>query len=91
MSEHASAPADLDAATRRLEAALGLLEARIEQRLAHAPGESDLFEDDRAHLAAELAAAHERERALEEVAAEASAALGRAAAEVRAALAAGGA
>ena len=49
----------------------------------------DLFEEDRARLAADLDAAKARERALEEVAAEASAALGRAAAEVRAALAAG--
>ncbi len=55
--------------------------------------EDDLFDNasarsDSAHLAAELDAARARERALEEIAAEASAALGRAAAEVRAALSA---
>ena len=49
----------------------------------------DLFDQDRAQLAAELDAARSREKALESLAAEASAALGRAAAEVRAALQAG--
>jgi hypothetical protein len=47
------------------------------------------FAEDRTWLTAELESARAREKALEEVAAEASAALGRAAAEVRAALAAG--
>jgi len=80
----------LDAAVRRLDRALATLEARVAQRLAamEGPGE-DLFSQDRAQLAAELDAARARERQLEQVAAEASAALGRAAAEVRAALQAG--
>jgi len=80
----------LDAAMRRLDRALATLEARVAQRLAATDGASDdLFSQDRAQLAAELDAARARERQLEQVAAEASAALGRAAAEVRAALQAG--
>ncbi len=74
-------------ATRRLELALNRLEARLSERLARA-GETDAFSSDRARLAADLDPARARERALEQVAPEASAALGRAAAEVRAALAA---
>jgi len=50
--------------------------------------DTDAFAADRARLAADLDAARAREKQLEQVAAEASAALGRAAAEVRAALAA---
>jgi hypothetical protein len=74
----------------RLDRALAALEARIAQRLAQSDARrDDLFDHDRAQLAAELDAARARERALEAVAAEASAALGRAAAEVRAALQAG--
>ncbi len=75
---------DLDAAGRRLERALVALEGRLRQG-----GRSDLFEADRAKLAAQLDAARARERELEAVAAEASAALGQAAAEVRAAMKAG--
>lgn len=92
----------LELAVRRLEQAVALLEARLAERAAQ-PREDengDLFaaapahdhaahEAEKARLAAELDAARARERALEEVAAEASAAPGRAAAEVRAALAAG--
>ena len=67
----------LDAAQRRLDAAL----ARLERALAGRPlGDAALH--------TELEQARARERQLEQVAAEASAALGRAAAEVRAALAA---
>ncbi len=79
----------LTAAIRRLEMAVGVLERKIHDRLA-ADGarNDDFFESDRARLALELDAARARERALEEVAAEASAALGRAAAEVRAVLSA---
>ena len=81
----------LEAAARRLDRALSSLEARLTARLAAAEGRAgDLFDHDSAQLAAELDAARARERELEEVAAEASAALGRAAAEVRAALQAGG-
>lgn len=74
----------VEAAARRLDRALGDLEARI-IRLSLRE-DADLASD-RAHLAAELDASRARERALEAIAAEASAALGRAAAEVRAALA----
>ena len=72
----------------RLEQALGALERKFAARAAAYDREDDLFEGDRARLATELDAARAREKALEEVAAEASAALGRAAAEVRAALSA---
>jgi hypothetical protein len=78
----------LGAAIRRLDLALTALEGGLAARPAAEPQEDDLFQNDHARLAAELSAAHARERALEEVAAEASAALGRAAAEVRAALSA---
>jgi Domain of unknown function (DUF4164) len=81
----------LDAAARRLDRAVGSLEARLTARIAALEGAGDdLFDRDRSELAAELDAARARERALEALAAEASAALGRAAAEVRAALQAGG-
>ncbi len=79
----------LETAIDRLNRAVDALEAKLAARAAayDAIGD-DLFENDRARLAAELDAARARERALEEIAAEASAALGRAAAEVRAALSA---
>ncbi len=84
------ADSPLDGAIRRLDRALASLEARLTNRLATLEGRGgDLFDQDRAQLAAELDAARARERQLEAVAAEASAALGRAAAEVRAALQAG--
>jgi Skp family chaperone for outer membrane proteins len=78
----------LDSAIQRLDRALSALEAKLAARAAHDDREGDLFENDRDRLAAELDAARARERALQDVAAEASAALGRAAAEVRAALSA---
>lgn len=83
----------LDRAVRRLDAALGALETRWAERapesdpdLFAAPSPAD--EDRVADLEAQVDGLRTRERALEQVAAEASAALGRAAAEVRAALAA---
>ena len=85
------ADSPLEAAVRRLDRAMASLEARVSSTLATLETRGgDLFEQDRAQLAADLDAARARERALEEVAAEASAALGRAAAEVRAALQAEG-
>jgi hypothetical protein len=88
LSQNDGAPA-LDAAIQRLNQALGALEVKLAPRAAaHDSREGDLFESDRERLAAELDAARARERSLQEVAAEASAALGRAAAEVRAALSA---
>ena len=77
----------LDLAARRLERAVAMLEQRLAERLKKAGAEAGgLFDQDRAKLAAELDEARARERALEEAGAEASAALGRAIAEIRAAL-----
>jgi hypothetical protein len=77
----------LDAAARRLERAVAMLEQRLGERLKAAGAEAGgLFDRDRARLAAELDEARARERALEEAGAEASAALGRAIAEIRTAL-----
>lgn len=92
-------PADgtaLDLAVRRLERAVGLLEQRLAAKAAEAvrapapalmSAEPGLFDDDeRARLIADLDAAREREKALEEAGEQASAALGRAIAEIRSAL-----
>ena len=77
----------LDLAVRRLERAVAMLESRMTDRMAEAGAEAGgLFDQDRARLAAELDAAKSRERALEEAGAQASQALGRAIAEIRAAL-----
>lgn len=77
----------LDLAARRLENALHVLEQRMGQRLKAASADvGGLFDQDRANLAAELDAARARERELEEAGAQASAALGRAIQEIRAAL-----
>lgn len=74
----------LDLAAKRLEQAL----AALEQRLAARPASTGdgLFDTDAAQLAAELDRARARERELEAAGAEASAALGRAIVEIRAAL-----
>lgn len=78
----------LDLAAKRLERAVALLEQRLSQRLARQGAEAGgLFEQDRAKLAAELDRALARERELEEAGEAASAALGRAIDEIRAALA----
>jgi hypothetical protein len=77
----------LDLAARRLDTALHILEQRLGQRLkAASAAAGGLFDQDRANLAAELDAARARERELEEAGAQASAALGRAIEEIRAAL-----
>lgn len=82
----------LDLAARRLERAVALLELRLAARAAalavQAPqvASGDLFDGEAARLKAELDAARERERALEQAGAQASVALGRAIAEIRAAL-----
>jgi len=76
----------LDLAARRLESALHVLEQRLSQKLREA-GDGGLFDQDRAKLAAELDQAKSRERELEEAGAQASAALGRAIQEIKAALA----
>ena len=86
MSEADHAESALEAATRRLERAISGLEQRVAAKLSSPQSEPGLFDHDRAELASQLDASRAREKALESVAAEASAALGRAAAEVRAAL-----
>jgi hypothetical protein len=64
-----------------------MLEQRLAERLKQAGAEvGGLFDQDRAKLAAELDESRARERALEEAGAEASAALGRAIAEIKQAL-----
>ncbi len=77
-------PSPLDQAQRRLEAALARLEQKV--RAGSAPTPDAQAVDERRRLESELRGVRTRERQLEQVAAEASAALGRAAAEVRAAL-----
>jgi hypothetical protein len=77
----------IELAAKRLERAVATLEQRLNQRLKQAGAEAGgLFDQDRAKLAAELDQARARERELEEAGAEASAALGRAILEIRAAL-----
>lgn len=77
----------LDLAARRLEQAVHVLEQRLAQRLKTAEDAvGGLFDQDRSKLAAELDEARARERELEAAGAEASAALGRAILEIRAAL-----
>lgn len=83
MSREPASESALDRAARRLEQATALLEQRLSRRMAEAGG---LFDQDRAKLAAELDQARLRERELEVAGAEASAALGRAIAEIQAAL-----
>lgn len=74
-----------DVAMRRLDRALTMLSQRLAHRLAEADAEAGgLFELDRSQLAAALDASRARERQLEEAGAQASAALERAMAEIRA-------
>jgi hypothetical protein len=84
MSEFA-ADDPLEQAARRLERATALLERKLGDLtgVAEAGG---LFDQDRAKLAAELDAAKARERDLAEAGQQASQALGRAIADIRAAL-----
>jgi hypothetical protein len=72
----------LERAARRLDQALGQLEQRL-----NGAGQSAGSEEDRARLAAELDASRARERDLAQAGEQASQALGRAIAEIRAALA----
>jgi hypothetical protein len=80
----------LELAARRLDRALSALERRLAQGPAALlpSAEGDLFDGQqgRADLAAELDRARSRERDLQAAGAEASAALGRAIREIRAAL-----
>ena len=81
--EHGS----LEAATRRLDRATALLEARLKALSARAEGATaGLFDHDRSQLADELDASRAREKQLVTAGAEASQALGRAIDGIRAAL-----
>jgi hypothetical protein len=87
MSEQPGASGALDAAIQRLDRAVVQLERRIGVLAAEAEGSNGgLFEQDRANLAVELDAARGRERQLEAAGKQASVALGRAIAGIRAAL-----
>ena len=77
----------LDTAILRLERAVAQLEVRMGALVEDAEGSNgELFDLDRAKLAAELDAARARERDLQAAGTQASAALGRAIADIRAAL-----
>jgi hypothetical protein len=87
MNEEPGAGGALDTAISRLDRAVALLEARIAALINAADGANgDLFDEDRAQLAVALDAAKGRERELEAAGQQASIALGRAIAEIRAAL-----
>jgi hypothetical protein len=79
-----AADGPLEQAVKRLDRAISLLEQRLAGG-AKAPG--GLFDHDASKLEAELAQSRLREKELEEAGAEASAALGRAIAEIKSALA----
>jgi hypothetical protein len=77
----------LDVAVKRLERAVALLEQDLSRKTASAGAEAGHASDqDRARLASELDQARARERDLEEAGAQASAALGRAIAEIKSVL-----
>lgn len=77
----------LDAAIKRLERATATLQQRLANRVQEAGAAAGgVFDQDRAKLAAELDAARARERDLMAAGADASAALGRAIEDIRAAL-----
>jgi hypothetical protein len=87
MMREAGAESALDAAARRLDRALSLLETRLAGRASSARAEVEgLFDLDRAKLAAELDAARGRERELQAAGQEAAVALDRAIVEIRSAL-----
>ncbi len=77
----------LEAATQRLDQAVAQLDLRLTDLAARAEGSNGgLFEEDRAQLAADLDVSRSRERDLEAAGLQASVALGRAIADIRAAL-----
>lgn len=91
MAVDAGKDSRLDVAIRRLERATTLLEQRLTHRLAEAGADAGgLFDRDRAQLAADLDTARGRQHDLELAGAEASAALAKAIAEIKAALGAQG-
>ena len=92
MAQHPNHPdaegeATLDAAVKRLEQSLAVLDGRVKELSGRAEGGAGgLFDFDRSKLAAELDAARSRERALEDAGADAARALDKAIASVRHAL-----
>jgi hypothetical protein len=77
----------LEVAIHRLDRALAQLDVRLGALASAAgTGAGELFDQDRAKLAAELDATRGRERALHEASVQASRALGRAIVEIRATL-----
>ena len=87
MMREAGAESALDAAARRLDRAVSVLETRLGGLMSTAKAEvNGLFDQDRAKLAADLDAARGRERELQAAGREAAQALDKAIAEVRAAL-----
>jgi len=77
----------LDQAVKRLDRAISQLEQRLTGHAGKPGAEGgDLFDQAGGNLAAQLDQARQREKELEEAGAEASAALGRAIAEIKAAL-----
>ena len=85
MMDDAEGDSRMAAAIRRLERATMMLEQRVARRVAEAAASNgDLFDFDRAQLAADLDAARARERDLEAAGEEASAALAQAIAELKA-------
>jgi hypothetical protein len=87
MTREAGEGGALEAAIQRLDRAVGQLEVRMSGLLTDAKaGSGELFDQDRAKLAQELDQARGRERDLEVAGTAASKALGRAIADIRAAL-----
>jgi hypothetical protein len=87
MTDQPHNPLGFDEAVRRLDHALARLEVRMNSLTTQAEGANgELFDADRAKLAAELDAARGREHELEAAGQAASEALERAIARVRAAL-----
>jgi hypothetical protein len=87
MTQEAPDSGVLETAVQRLDRALVQLERRLDGLLAESKtANGGLFDLDRAKLAADLDAARARERDLEAAGSQASAALGRAIAEIRTAL-----
>ena len=85
--QNASDGSALEAAAKRLERATLQLQQRLASRVSEAGAAAGgAFDQDRANLAAELDAARARERELLAAGADASAALGRAIDDIRAAL-----
>ena len=87
MTDGSGPAGGLEAAIQRLDQAVAQLDLRLGALAAKAEsGAGDLFDQDRARLAADLDAARGRERELESAGLQASVALGRAIADIRAAL-----